>query len=130
MSKSWLACADERVATCLFIALCGLCGLPLYAETQSPDPLPVLGKNLARIECSQCHVVSPDQEFPPSLDVSAPSFEVIANRPATSERSLRHFISTTHWDGQTIPIKMPAPGLTKQETTAVVAYIMSLRKGR
>jgi len=83
---------------------------------------------MARIVCSQCHVVSPDQDVPPSLNVSAPSFEAIANRRSTNEHYLRHFISVTHWDGRTMPMTMPAPGLTKQETAAVAAYIMSLRK--
>jgi mono/diheme cytochrome c family protein len=109
-------------------ALSGLCSTLLYAGPPGPSPLLARGKQLARIECSQCHVVSPDQGFPPSLQVSAPSFEAIANYRGTSEHSLRHFISTTHWDGQTVPMTMPAPDLTKQETAAVVAYIMSLRK--
>lgn len=119
----------RRIGAYLFVAWCGLCSMRLDAGAPEPDPTLVRGKELARIECSQCHVVSADQEYPPSLQVSAPPFEAIANRRATNEKSLRHFISTTHWDGQTIPMTMPAPGLTKQEIAAITAYIMSLRKG-
>jgi mono/diheme cytochrome c family protein len=111
----------------LYIALCG-CSLLPSAANAGPDPLITRGKQMARIACSQCHVVAPDQEFSPTVNVSAPPFEEIANRQATSERSLQRFISKTHWDGQTIPMTMPAPGLTKQETIAVARYIMSLRK--
>jgi mono/diheme cytochrome c family protein len=118
----------SRMRRCLFVAVFGLYSTSLFAGNPGPDPLVVRGRQLARIVCSQCHVISPDQDLSPSLEVAAPSFEAIANRRATSEKYLRHFISSTHWDGQTIPMTMPAPGLTKQETAAVAAYIMSLRK--
>jgi cytochrome c1 len=101
--------------------------LPNAAHT-GPDPLVARGHHFALIVCSDCHVVAPNQEFSPTINVSAPPFEEIANRRSSSERSLQRFISETHWDGQTIPIKMPTPGLTKQETIAVARYIMSLRK--
>lgn len=119
-----------RIGRCVRNYLCialGLYSTTLWAGTGGPDPVAVRGRQLARIECSQCHMV--DQDAPPSLEVSAPAFEAIAKRRTTSEKSLRHFIRTTHWDGQTIPMTMPAPALTRQETTAIVAYIMSLRKG-
>ena len=115
------------VRTGLFIALCNLFATTLFAGTSDSRSLVRRGEQLARIQCSQCHLV--DQGPPPSLNVSAPSFESIANRRTVNEKSLRHFISTTHWDGQTIPMTMPAPELPKQEIGAVVAYIMSLRKG-
>lgn len=114
-----------RISSCTFLALCGLCGTTAYAGGGGQDQV-ARGRQLARIECSQCHVV--DQDLPPSLQVSAPSFEAIANGRTINEKSLRHFISTTHWDGQTMPMTMPALGLTKQQTIAVVAYIVSLRK--
>ena len=124
-----VSCNGRRIKTFLFAALSALCAaIPYAAAAAGPDPLVVQGSQLARIDCSRCHVVSPDQDFPPQLQVSAPSFEAIANRRTSSAESLRHFISTTHWDGQTIPITMPAPALTKQETAALVAYILSLRK--
>lgn len=117
----------QRICAGLCIALCG-CSTTLNATKAGPDPLVASGKQFALIVCSQCHVVAPDQEFSPTMNVSAPPFEEIAKRHTTSERSLKRFISKTHWDGQTIPITMPAPGLTRQETISVARYIMSLRK--
>jgi len=117
----------QRICAGLCVVLCG-CSTTLNAAKAGPDPLVASGKQTARIECSQCHFVAPDQESPPELNVSAPPFEEIANRHTSSERSLERFISKTHWDGQTIPITMPAPGLTRQETISVARYIMSLRK--
>jgi hypothetical protein len=58
----------------------------------------------------------------------APRFDQIANRPGTSEQSLQRFITTTHWDGETIPITMPRPELTKKQVLALSRYIMSLHK--
>ncbi len=122
-------CISRRIRRSFFAALPGLCSAIICAAgAPGPDPLVVRGGQLARIDCARCHVVSADQDFPPLLQVSAPSFQAIANRRTTNQESLRHFIDTTHWDGQTIPITMPAPGLTKQETAALTAYIMSLRK--
>jgi hypothetical protein len=36
------------------------------------------------------------------LHESAPRFDEIANRPGTTENSLRKFIVTTHWDGEAL----------------------------
>lgn len=112
----------------LYILLFSLCSAFPNVANAGLDPLVTRGKQLARIACSQCHIVAPDQEFPPTINVSAPRFEEIANRRTTSERQLQRFISKTHWDGSTIPMTMPAPGLTQQETIAVARYIMSLRR--
>ena len=62
------------------------------------------------------------------LHESAPRFDDIANRPDTTEKSLRKFIVATHWDGETIPMTMPKPDLTKQQVVALSRYIISLRK--
>ncbi len=85
------------------------------------------GEHVARIICSACHVIAKDQEYPPILDTPGPSFFDIANRPNTTERSLRHFISTTHWDMKTLPMTMPNPTLTPEDTHAVASYILTLR---
>ncbi len=85
------------------------------------------GEHIARIICSACHVVAKDQEYPPILDTPGPSFLEIANRPATTQRSLRHFITTTHWDMRALPMTMPNPMLTPEDTRAVASYIVSLR---
>lgn len=85
------------------------------------------GEHIARLICSACHVVAKDQEYPPILDTPGPNFFDIANRPGTTQRSLRHFITTTHWDEQTLPMAMPNPMLTPEDTRAVASYIVSLR---
>ena len=85
------------------------------------------GEHIARLICSACHVVAKDQEYPPILDTPGPSFFDISNRPDTTQRSLRHFITTTHWDTRTLPMAMPNPMLTPEDTRAVAQYIVSLR---
>jgi mono/diheme cytochrome c family protein len=113
----------------LCLSLCVACSaLPQAAK--GPDPLITRGNQFALVVCSDCHVVAPDQPFSPTLKVSAPPFLEVANRPTTSERSLQRFIRSTHWDGQTIPMTMPAPQMTSQEIVAVSHYIMSLRKAQ
>jgi mono/diheme cytochrome c family protein len=85
------------------------------------------GEEVAQLQCAACHVVAENQKYPPLLEDPAPSFQSIANRPQISEVALRHFVTTTHWDLQTVPITMPNPGLSKSDTVAVVRYILSLK---
>jgi len=99
--------------------------MDIYAADSADN---LSGKQLARIACSDCHVVASDSESPPLLRDPAPRFDEIASRPGTTEKSLQQFITTTHWDGETIPITMPKPELTKQQIVALSRYIMSLRK--
>ncbi len=100
---------------------------PVRAAEPHPSAAIKRGEHVARIVCSACHVVANDQEYPPILDVPGPAFAVVANRPATTEKSLRHFITTTHWDLKTLPMTMPNPMLTPEDTRAVALYILSLR---
>lgn len=86
------------------------------------------GHQFALIRCSDCHVVAADQNFSPTMNVGAPAFVQIANHGHPTERSLEKFIRRTHWDGQTIPITMPALKLTRRETVDLARYIMSLRQ--
>ena len=90
------------------------------------------GKSLALLVCSYCHVVSPEQVVLPKLASiqRTPSFEEIANNPKTTARSLRSFITTTHWDEKTLPMTMPNPLLMDEQRDDVVRYILSLRKHR
>ena len=88
------------------------------------------GKHLAQLLCGACHVVAQDQEFPPYLKQSTPSFADIAGRPQTTARSLRRFLTSTHWDEKTIPLRMPNPLLTEEETRALSNYILCLRPDR
>ncbi len=85
------------------------------------------GEHIARAICAACHVVASDQDFPPLLREPAPPFAEIANRPATSEQTLRRFITSTHWDERTLPMTMPNQQLSADQTRAVIRYILSLR---
>ena len=75
-----------------------------------------------------CHVVTDDQQFPPLLNVSTPSFKQIANRSDVSAKSLQKFITTAHWDVKSTSMQMPNQMLSKEEVAAVSGYILSLRK--
>lgn len=86
------------------------------------------GEHVARLVCSACHVVASDQEYAPILTKPAPSFLDIANRPGVSAQSLQHFVTTTHWDVDKLPMTMPNPMLSKNDAQAVSSYIVSLRK--
>jgi len=110
----------------LLAALLGFAALPAGGGTPH-DPTLARGEHIARLVCSACHVVAKDQEFAPLLVKPAPSFYEIANRPETSAQSLEHFIKSTHWDLNTIPMTMPNPMLERDETSAVARYIVSLR---
>jgi len=71
--------------------------------------------------------VAKEQEFPPILNWPTPSFFDVANRPGVSLESLQRFITQTHWDTDKLPMSMPNPQLTNQQTRAVAYYILSLR---
>ena len=105
-----------------------MCSMGVDAAHSAHELRVLKGKQLARIACSGCHVVASDLESPPLLHDPAPRFDEIASRPGTSEKSLQQFITTTHWDGEMIPITMPSPALTKQQAVTLSQYIMSLRK--
>ena len=92
----------------------------------APRPM-ARGEEIARSVCAVCHQVAANQELPPLLEQSTPSFIDIANRPGTSVRSLEHFITMTHWDEDRIPMRMPNQMLSPEETSAVAHYILSLR---
>jgi cytochrome c2 len=98
------------------------------AKAGAEDANVVAGRELAVQVCSVCHVVAPDQEFPPRLGQITPSFMEIANNPDISAGSLRKFIITTHWDEHSIPITMPDPMLYGDQIPHVISYILSLRK--
>jgi len=108
-----------------------LCIFSVIANAGEPqsrrDPVAIRGEHLAKIICSSCHVVAPDQEFPPLLREPAPEFSNIANRAGVTEQSLRRFITTTHWDESTLPMTMPSLELNAEQAHAVSRYILSLR---
>lgn len=106
------------------LALCG--GAPARAQS-ARSATAARGEHIARRVCSACHVVARDQEFLPILEPPAPSFSEIANRPGMSGKTIRHFVMRTHWDMNTVPMKMPDLMLLPEDASAVSAYIMSLK---
>ena len=115
------------IAPLLSSALWLLVASPVSSAEPHHSAAVARGEHIARIVCSACHVVAKDQEYPPILDKPGPNFYDIANRPTTTEQSLRHFITSTHWDLETIPMTMPNPMLTPEDARAVARYILSLR---
>jgi len=118
-SWNWLLHGLLMALSFLMGAPVAWCGEPSAVER---------GKGIAEKVCSACHVVEVNQEFPPILDPPAPNFIDIANRPDADAAKIRHFVSTTHWDTKTLPMKMPNPMLLDTQTADVARYLMSLRR--
>ncbi len=81
----------------------------------------LIGKGIAQLWCSDCHLVDP-QERKSGRD-SVPTFLSIARMKSTTEASLAAFLSTPHGRGG-----MPDLVLNRNEIQDVSAYILSLRK--
>lgn len=81
---------------------------------------PQAGRDYALRNCTNCHMVSPQQSTPAR---AAPSFQAIANMHSTTEMSLHAFLSTPH-------PKMPNFIVPPRDAQDVTAYILSLRKRR
>ncbi len=77
------------------------------------------GHAFASEACKLCHVVEPEEKSPRNLAI-APPFRAIANTPGITATALRVFLTSSH-------PKMPNLILNQQQTTDVIAYILSLR---
>ena len=120
----------SRRAPVLAAAIIGLASvLPLVAHA-APTASVAAGREIALNVCSACHRVAAKQDIDPILQQPVPSFQDIADNPATTAQSLRHDITTTHWDEKTFPMKMPNPMLLPEQADQVSRYILSLRKTR
>ncbi len=120
-------CGPRR-ALALAATIASLVGvLPLAAQAASSSSV-AAGKEIALNICSACHQVAMKQDIDPILQQPVPSFRNIADNPATTEQSLRRYITTTHWDEKTFPMKMPDLKLLPEQSNDVARYIMSLRK--
>lgn len=124
-------CTTARQVSQLIVLTTALVPWAAQAADVATSSIPQVrrGEQIAQERCSACHVVAEKQEYPVLLKEPAPSFQSIANRPETTEKSLRAFLATTHWDLKTAPITMPNPELSKTDTATVIRYILSL-KGR
>jgi cytochrome c len=80
------------------------------------------GRAFAREDCKLCHIVDPDDRATRSI-VIGPGFRDIANTSGMTATALRVFLTTSH-------PKMPNLILSPEQTTDVIAYILSLRDPR
>jgi mono/diheme cytochrome c family protein len=119
--------SKSRVATVAIVLTAGFLGAPVARAAGISNAQVRRGERLAQDQCSACHIVAQNQEYPPLLRDPAPSFQSIANRTDTTDKSLRHFVMTTHWDLKTVPITMPNQDLSKTDASAVIQYILSLK---
>jgi mono/diheme cytochrome c family protein len=116
----------NRIAVFISAAAAAL-WIAVPAQSAPPNRAAREGERVARTACAYCHLVADDQAAPPLLNQPTPSFRQIADNPAATARSLRRFITTTHWDEHTLPMTMPETTLLDEEYGQVIAYILSLR---
>ena len=91
---------------------------PLPAEVEA-SPEVYRGSGLARQVCARCHVVAEGNE--PLMDIGAPSFVDVANRPGTTLESLETWLRIKH-------PSMPNYRFDDESTTDLAAYVLSLRQ--
>lgn len=100
-----------------FLALLGIC-LAGPAMAQDLAGSAAQGRELARLECAECHVVEKGMLHGALPD--PPAFQNLADDPAMTALALRVFLTTPHSD-------MPNLILTDAETDDIIAWIHSLR---
>jgi mono/diheme cytochrome c family protein len=91
------------------------------AQSDTIDTSP--GKALAESWCAECHDIT--GAYSELMGIRGygdpPSFYAVANDPAVTETALCAFLRTPH-------AQMPNIILKEEETTAIVDYILSLRR--
>lgn len=75
------------------------------------------GREVALYNCDACHIVAANQELRPLISGYAPSFFDIANKPTTTEASLREFLSHTH-----AYANMPYPDLATSPMSSPISW--------
>jgi cytochrome c2 len=83
--------AYNRLMAVLFVSLLAIAAANAQKPADRGDA--DAGRDLAEQACTGCHVVSPDQPFPPLLK-GAPDFREIANRAKGAWRT--HTLPTTN----------------------------------
>jgi mono/diheme cytochrome c family protein len=79
---------------------------------------PAFGRPLADELCSECHVVSPDQDHPGRWP--APDLTVRVRDPAITETVLRSYLQTSH-------TRMPNIMLSQERMDDLIAYLLGLK---
>jgi len=99
----------------------------LNAQTKLVEGDATVGRDMALLACTGCHVVAPNQPFKPinTGPPRPPDFKEIANRPSVTTTSLRRHLETL----PAVPENshMPNLMLSSEELRDVVAFIVSLR---
>ncbi|WP_282605421.1 cytochrome c [Pelagibius sp. Alg239-R121] len=93
-------------------------GLQLISTQTQAQDLRNEGYVLARQWCQSCHVVDAGR----SASSQAPAFVEIAGNPKITDSHLRVWLSTPH-------AQMPDLNLSRNEITALISYLDSLRPG-
>jgi len=99
----------------------------LNAQTKLSEGDAAVGRDMALLACTGCHVVVPNQPFKPinTGPPRPPDFKEIANRPNVTTASLQRHLETL----PAVPENshMPNLMLSSEELRDVVAFIVSLR---
>jgi cytochrome c553 len=110
--------------------ICLVVGHQAVAQSSSQPSAVRAGHTIAVTSCIACHVVSRDQTVQPVLGPGIPSFEEIANRPATTKESLQAGMKTARWHDPGMTARLlPMSRLSDEQRAQVSAYILSLRAG-
>lgn len=101
----------------LLAALAVIAAAPALRAQEAVDP--EAGQHLAETWCSNCHVVSPEQQRGSAN--GAPTFRAISEAKTTTELGLHAFLQTPHG-------RMPDLHLSREEIGDLAGYIISLRR--
>jgi mono/diheme cytochrome c family protein len=111
--------SELRYQTLVLVSVVSVCQAVAWSATAQPLPADVAaGRRIAEGSCSQCHVIIRNG---PAGWTDAPSFEVIANKPATTSAWLQSFVMKPHID-------MMHRIQNRSDAAKVAAYILSLKR--
>ena len=111
-----IAAMGKRRFAVLAGGLAGLAGIAAAGAQELPGD-PVLGRELARKACAECHAVEAGERD--GILPDPPAFQNLADDPAMTPLALRVFLSTPHTD-------MPNLILSQAEIDDLIAWIHSL----
>lgn len=120
-----MAAMIDRIAWGLLM----VCVLASAGMARAEPEAVARGRRFAELVCSACHVVSGNKAEVPVLRDPGPPLAEIAERPTTTEASLRAFL-VSHRPAMGPAGRMPNPQLVDYQIDEVVAYILSLRERR
>ena len=111
----------SRFSFLVFTMLTGVvaAGLPGHAQSDLTTAARAdLGKKIATLWCSECHLVEPNDTVAVQSDV--PSFAEISNREGQSEMRIMKFMLDPH-------PSMPKLDLSRDDQQNLVTFILSLK---